>query len=199
MSQGMIIGIAIGVIGLVIVFMIIGIYNKLVRAKHGCENGFSQIDVQLQRRYDLIPNLVETAKGYMEHEKETLVGVIEARNKAIASKERLAENPGDESATRGFQKSEGILNGAMSNFMALFENYPDLKANENMQQLQEELSTTENKIAFARQAYNDAIMFYNVARETFPAVIFSGMFGFHPKAQLELEDEQARKAVKVAF
>ena len=199
MSQGMIIIIIIGAVILIGIFMIIGIYNRLVRAKNGCENGFAQIDVQLQRRYDLIPNLVETAKGYMEHEKETLVGVIEARNKALKSKERLADNPGDADATKSFQRSEGALNGAMSNFLALFENYPDLKANQNMQTLMEELSSTENKIAFARQAYNDAIMHYNVNREEFPAVIFSGMFGFHHKIQLELEDEKARKAVKVEF
>ncbi|MBD66191.1 MAG: hypothetical protein CME62_13350 [Halobacteriovoraceae bacterium] len=199
MSSAMVSVIIIGVFGLLFVFLIIGIYNKLVRAKNACENGFSQIDVQLQRRYDLIPNLVETAKKYMEHEKETLVGVIEARNQALASKERLAENPGDASATKNFSKSEAGLNGAMSNFLALFENYPDLKANQNMQQLTEELSTTENKIAFARQAFNDAIMSYNVAREEFPAVLIAGLFGFQHKEQLEIEDQVARKAVKVEF
>ena len=199
MSVGLTIGLVFTFVILFFVFVVVGIYNRLVRSKNGCENGFSQIDVQLQRRYDLIPNLVETAKGYMEHEKETLVGVIEARNQALKSKETLAQNPGDEGATRSFQKSEGMLNGAMSNFLALFENYPDLKANSNMQTLMEELSSTENKIAFARQAYNDAIMNYNVNREEFPAVIFSGMFGFQHKIQLELENQEAKKAVKVEF
>jgi len=199
MSPLMIGLIVIIVIILIIVFTVIGIYNKLVRAKNSCENGFSQIDVQLQRRYDLIPNLVETAKKYMEHEKETLIGVIEARNQALASKDNLAKQPGDQSATKTFAQSEAKLGGAMAGFMALFENYPELKANQNMMQLTEELSSTENRIAFARQAFNDAIMHYNVSREEFPAVILTGMFGFNEKAQLELEDQAARKAVKVEF
>jgi len=189
----------IGVIGLIVIFMIIGIYNTLVRLKNGYINGFSQIDVQLQRRYDLIPNLVNVAKGYMTHERETLEAVINARNQALASKDRLAQNPSDENAAKSFSKSEGSLNSSMAGFLALFENYPDLKANENMQTLMEELSSTENKVGFSRQAYNDAVMSYNVGREEFPAVILAGMFGFQHVAQLEIEDVAARKAVKVEF
>lgn len=183
----------------VLIFIVIGIYNRLIRARNNCDNSFSQIDVQLQRRYDLIPNLVEVAKKYLEHEKETLIGVIEARNKALASKDKLAKSPGDHNATKDFVKSETQLNGAMSNFLALFENYPDLKGNQNMEKLMEELSSTENKISFARQAFNDAIMYYNIAREEFPAVILAGVFNFYKKDQLELENNEARKAVKVEF
>lgn len=199
MSPALITVIVLGVLGLVIVMMVIGIYNKLVRLKNGYVNGFSQIDVQLQRRYDLIPNLVNVAKKYMEHERETLEAVIHARNQALASKDKLAQNPGNEGAAKSFNQAEGALNSSMTGFLALFENYPDLKANDNMKTLMEELSSTENKVSFARQAYNDAVMSYNVGREEFPAVILAGMFGFNHVAQLEIEDVKARKAVKVEF
>ena len=170
------------VLGLVILVgfsMVVGIYNKLVRSKNGYVNSFSQIDVQLQRRYDLIPNLVSVAKEYMKHEKETLEAVIKARNQALQSKDHLAKNPSDSSAAKKFSQSEGALNTSMAGFLALFENYPDLKANSNMERLMEELSSTENKVSYARQAYNDAIMLYNTSREEFPAVVLAGIFGFH--------------------
>ena len=180
-----------------IVVYFISIYNKLVALRNRIKNAFSQIDVQLQRRYDLIPNLVETAKGYMQYEKETLTAVIEARNQALAAAKAAASHPEDGSAVKQLSQAEGVLSGAMMKFFALSENYPDLKANTNMNQLMEELTSTENKVAFARQAFNDAVMEYNTYREQFPNSLIAG--GFKAAEQLELEDKEARKAVKVSF
>ncbi len=180
-----------------IVVYFIAIYNKLIALRNRFKNAFSQIDVQLQRRYDLIPNLVETAKGYMQYEKETLTAVIEARNQALAAAKVAASHPEDGNAVKQLSQAEGALSGAMMKFFALSENYPDLKANTNMSQLMEELTSTENKVAFARQAFNDAVMEYNTYREQFPNSLIAG--GFKPGELLELEDKEARKAVKVSF
>jgi len=181
-----------------IVVYFISIYNKLVALKNRFKNAFSQIDVQLQRRYDLIPNLVETAKGYMKHERETLTAVIEARNEALAASKAAAAHPEDGKAMKALSGAEGALSGAMMKFFALSENYPDLKANTTMNGLMEELTSTENKVAFARQAFNDAVMEYNTYREQFPNSLVAG--GRFPAAELlELEDKEARKAVKVSF
>src|SRR5689334_21743880 len=153
---------------LLAVFFFIGQYNRLVTARNAFKNAFAQIDVQLKRRYDLIPNLVETAKGYMKHERETLEAVIQARNAAFSAGQQAAANPGNPQAMQGLSTAETALAGTMTRFLGLMENYPDLKANQNMLALQEELTSTENKISFARQAYNDAVMTYNTAREVFP-------------------------------
>ncbi len=176
-----------------------GIYNKLVQLKNRFKNAFAQIDVQLKRRYDLVPNLVETAKGYMKHERETLEAVIAARNQASSANQAAAAAPGDPGAMAGLLGAEAALTGAMGKMFALVESYPDLKANQNMAQLMEELTSTENKIAFARQAYNDAVMAYNTTRETFPNVLLSGPMGFGPAALFEVTSEAEREAVKVAF
>lgn len=181
-----------------IVVYFISIYNKLVALKNRFKNAFSQIDVQLQRRYDLIPNLVETAKGYMKHERETLTAVIEARNHALGAVKAAAAHPEDGKAMKALSAAEGALSGAMMKFFALSENYPDLKANTTMNGLMEELTSTENKVAFSRQAFNDAVMEYNTYREQFPNSIVAG--GRFPAAELlELQDQEARKAVKVSF
>src|SRR4051794_9766693 len=153
---------------LAVVFWLVAIYNGLVALRNRFKNGFAQIDVQLKRRYDLIPNLVESAKGYMAHERETLEKVIAARNSAMGAAQKAASDPGDAAAMKGLAQAEGQLGGAMSRLMAVFEAYPDLKANQNILQVQEELSSTENKVAFARQAYNDSVMEYNTKRESFP-------------------------------
>lgn len=181
-----------------IVLYFIAIYNKLVELKNRFKNAFSQIDVQLQRRYDLIPNLVETAKAYMAHERETLTAVIEARNQALAASKAAAAHPENGSAMRALSSAEGALSGAMMKFFALSENYPDLKANTTMNGLMEELTSTENKVAFARQAFNDAVMQYNTYREQFPNSLVAGT-RFPAAELLELEDKEARKAVKVSF
>ena len=189
----------IGVIVAVIIY-IIAIYNRLIALKNRFKNGFAQIDVQLQRRHDLIPNLVETAKAYMSHEKDTLTQVIEARNQAVSAKKAAAEHPDDGGAVSNLGKAESLLSGSLANFFALSENYPDLKANETMAQLMEELSSTENRIGFARQAFNDAVMNYNTYREQFPQNFIGGLFGSFKEAQLlKIETEEARKAVKVSF
>ena len=189
----------IGVIVAVIIY-IIAVYNRLIALKNRFKNGFAQIDVQLQRRHDLIPNLVETAKAYMSHEKDTLTQVIEARNQAVSAKKAAAEHPDDGGAVSNLGKAESLLSGSLANFFALSENYPDLKANETMAQLMEELSSTENRIGFARQAFNDAVMNYNTYREQFPQNFIGGLFGSFKEAQLlKIETEEARKAVKVSF
>jgi len=177
----------------------ITIYNRLISLRNRFKNAFSQIDVQLQRRYDLIPNLVETAKTFMEHEKETLTAVIEARNQALAASKHAAKHPDDSGAIRALSGAEGLLGGALGNFFALSESYPELQANENMAQLMEELSSTENRIAFSRQAYNDAVMEYNTYREQFPNSIIANRSSFKQAEQLELENPEAKKAVKVSF
>ena len=187
------------VIGILLALYAIGIYNKLVALRNRYKNAFAQIDVQLKRRYDLIPNLVEVAKGYMKHEKETLEAVIQARNQAASAGEKAAANPGDPTAMKSLGQAEGTLTGALGRLFALTESYPDLKANENMLSLQEELTSTENKVSFARQAYNDAVTRYNTSREVFPAVVFAGAFGFQEANLFEIEEPQERDAPKVAF
>ncbi|MDX1804300.1 MAG: LemA family protein [Alcanivorax sp.] len=189
----------IGIIVAVVIY-IIAVYNRLISLKNRFKNGFSQIDVQLQRRHDLIPNLVETAKGYMNHEKETLTQVIEARNRAVTAKQAAAAHPDDNRALSALGKAESALSGSLANFFALSENYPDLKANQTMAQLMEELTSTENRIGFARQAFNDAVMNYNTYREQFPQNFIGGLFGnFQAAELLAIENEQARQAVKVSF
>ncbi|MEC9372804.1 MAG: LemA family protein [Planctomycetota bacterium] len=198
---GLVIGIIILVILIALVAVVIGVYNRLVTLKNRYENAFSQIEVQLKRRHDLIPNLVETAKGYMAHERETLEAVIAARNQAAAGLQSASGNPGDADAMRGLGSAEGALTGAMGRLFAVMEAYPDLKANQNMMQLTEELTTTENKVAFSRQAYNDSVTAYNTYRQSFPPVLFAGMFGHGKDASLlEFEDAaEIRKAPKVSF
>jgi len=182
-----------------LVFWAVSQYNGLVRLRNAVKNAFSQIDVQLKRRYDLIPNLVETAKGYMKHERETLDAVINARNRAITAEQKAASGPTQPGAIKELQAAEGALQGAMTRFFALAEAYPDLKANQNMALLQEELTSTENKVAFARQAYNDSVMSYNTARETFPATLVAGPLGFQAADLFQLESEAERAAPKVSF
>ncbi len=178
----------------------VGIYNRLVSMRNQVQNAWRQIDVQLQRRYDLIPNLVETVKGYMQFEKGTLEAVIKARSEAISAKEAIKEEGGPaEGSLQKLMGAEGRLNGALANVFALTENYPELKASENMRLLQEELSSTENKVAFARQAYNDQVMGYNTTQQHFPAVLIAGALGFHPADLFEVQDEAAKSAVKVSF
>ena len=177
----------------------ISAYNRLVALRNRFKNAYAQIDVQLKRRYDLIPNLVETAKGYLKHERETLEAVIKARNIAFAASQTAAANPGDASAVKSLVSAESGLTGALSRLMVVSEQYPDLKANQNMMQLTEEMTSTENKIAFARQAYNDSVMGYNTTRETFPNVIFAGMFGFLAAELFKIDDPTERNAPKVQF
>ena len=198
MSALIVLGIFVALI-LVLGLWVAGIYNTLVALRNRFKNAFAQIDVQLKRRYDLIPNLVETAKGYLKHERETLEAVIKARNIALAASQSAAANPADANAMKGLVSAETGLTGALSRLMVVSEQYPDLKANQNMMQLTEELTSTENKISFARQAYNDSVMSYNTTRETFPNVIFSGMFGFLPAELFKIEDPTERNAPKVQF
>ena len=183
----------------VLAFWVVGIYNGLIRARRTYENSFAQIDVQLTRRYDLIPNLVETAKAYMKHESGTLEAVTAARNAAMNGLKAAQANPGDASAMQGLAASEGQLAGALSRLMVSVEAYPELKANQNMMQVSEELTSTENKVAFARQAFNDSVMGYNVTRDVFPNNIIAGMFNFKEAALLQIEDPVKREAVKVKF
>ena len=181
-------------------FWAVAIYNGLVQLRNRFKNAFAQIDVQLKRRYDLIPNLVEAAKGYITHERETLEKVIAARNSAMGAAQKAAAAPGDPAAMQGLAQAEGVLGGAMGRLMAVFESYPDLKANQNILQVQEELTSTENKIAFARQAYNDSVMEYNTKRESFPGNIFAGMFGFGAAELLQAtESAEEHKAPQVKF
>ncbi|MAE65521.1 MAG: hypothetical protein CMJ18_14720 [Phycisphaeraceae bacterium] len=196
---GLISVIVIGVIVLVLIGVVVSMYNGLVRLRNRFKNAFSQIDVQLKRRYDLIPNLVETAKTYMKHERETLEAVIAARNQAAKAEEKVAGRPDDGEAMRQLMAAEGVLSGTVGRLFALAEAYPDLKANQNMMQLTEELTTTENKIAFARQAYNDSVMTYNNGRETFPRNIIAGMFNFDEAQSFEIEEPEQREAPKVSF
>jgi LemA protein len=180
--------------------MVVGIFNKLVTYRNRYKNAFAQIEVQLKRRYDLIPNLVETAKGYMKHERETLEAVISARNQAVGGLQKAAQDPGNADAIRGLAGAEGLLTGAMGRLFALAESYPDLKANQNMMQLSEELTSTENKVAFARQAFNDGVTTYNTYRQTFPTVMFAGMFGHaQDAALLEFESERIQDMPKISF
>jgi LemA protein len=183
-----------------IVIWAIAIYNGLVQLRNRFKNAFAQIDVQLKRRYDLIPNLVEAAKGYLTHERETLEKVIAARGAAMGAAQKAAAAPGDAAAMQGLAQAEGVLGGALGRLMAVFEAYPDLKANQNVLQVQEELTSTENKVAFARQAYNDSVMEYNTKRESFPDTVFAGMFGFQAATLLEAtESAEERKAPRVSF
>lgn len=190
--------IILGLIVAVILFAI-SIYNRLVAGRNRYKNAFAQIDVQLTRRHDLIPNLVETAKGYMAHERETLEAVINARNAAVSGLEAAAKDPSNAEAMKQLSQAEQGLSGALGRLFALSEAYPDLKANENMMQLSEELTTTENKVAFARQAYNDSVMDYNTLRESFPNNFFAAWFSFRAAELLEIEDETKREVPKVSF
>ncbi len=190
------------VLGVIVVLVIwaIAIYNGLVALRNRFKNAFAQIDVQLKRRYDLIPNLVETVKGYIKHERETLEAVIKARNAAQSAALAAAASPGNPAAMQQLGQAEGALTGMLGKMFALAEAYPDLKANQNMLSLQEELSSTENKVAFSRQAFNDAVMEYNTKRESFPESIFAGMFNFGPAELLaSTESPEERKAPKVSF
>jgi LemA protein len=198
---GWIVLIALGGILLMIVMYVVGIYNRLVTLKNRFQNAFAQIEVQLKRRYDLIPNLVETAKGYMSHERETLEAVIAARNQAMAGLQAAAKAPGSAGAMKQLAGAEGMLAGALGRMNVVVEQYPDLKANQNMMQLSEELTSTENKVAFSRQAFNDAVTAYNTYKQTFPPVVFAGMVGHGEDATLlEFEDSaQIKEAPKVSF
>lgn len=180
-------------------FLVVGIYNGLVTSRNAYKNAFAQIDVQLNRRYDLIPNLVETAKGYMAHERETLEAVIQARAAAVSGLKAASANPGDANAMAQLANADQGLTGALSRLMVVSEAYPDLKANQNMMQLSEELTSTENRVAFARQAYNDSVMGYNNKREVFPSNIIAGMFNFVAAALLEITEPAKREAPKVSF
>src|SRR3989442_8393528 len=183
-----------------LVIWAITIYNGLVALRNRFKNAFSQIDVQLKRRYDLIPNLVEAVKGYMQHERQTLDAVVQARGNAVSAAQRAAAAPGEPSAMQGLAQAEGALGGALGRLLAVFDSYPDLKANQNGLGLQEELTSTENKIAFSRQAYNDSVMQYNTKRESFPDNIFAGTFGFTAAELLQSTDSaEERKAPKVSF
>ena len=184
---------------LLLAFWAIALYNGLIGKRNRFRNAFAQIEVQLQRRYDLIPNLVETAKGYMSHEKDTLEAVIAARNQAMGAMQAAAAAPGDSNAMANLASAEAGLGGVLGRLMAVAEAYPDLKANQNMMAVQEELTSTENKVAFARQAFNDAVTAFNTARETFPAVLIAGLLGFKEAMLFEVDDASARTAPKVNF
>src|SRR5580704_10115683 len=187
------------VVIVLIVLFLVSTYNGLVTSRNAFKNAFAQIDVQLTRRYDLIPNLVETAKGYMRHERETLEAVINARNSAVTASQRAAVSPGDSAAMGGLNLAESQLSGALGRLFALAEAYPDLKANQNMLALQEELTSTENKVAFARQAFNDAVTSYNTGIEKFPSSLIAGMTGFAPAQLFETESPKEREAPRVTF
>jgi LemA protein len=184
-------------LGAAVLVLAISIYNRLVTGRNGYRNAFSQIDVQLKRRHDLIPNLVETAKAYLKHERQTLEAVVTARNTAVTAGRAAAANPGDPEAMTGLSSAEGALTGSLSRLLAVAEAYPDLKANQTMAQLMEELSSTENRISFARQAFNDAVMTYNNSRETFPGVLLAG--GFPAAQSFAIETPAEREPVKVSF
>lgn len=183
----------------VLIGAVVSIYNRLVLLRNRFQNAYSQIDVQLKRRYDLIPNLVETAKGYMAHERQTLEAVIAARNTAAAANAQAAAQPADPNAIRSIAGADSALTGALGKFYAVMEAYPNLKANEQMNRLQEELTSTENRVAFARQAYNDSVLVYNTARQTFPSVLIADTFGFRQAPLFEVNKPSEREAVKVQF
>jgi LemA protein len=196
---GLIIAIVVLAVVLGLVVFVIGVYNKLVTMRNRYKNAYAQIDVQLKRRYDLIPNLVETAKGYMAHERGTLEAVTAARNIAYAAAKAAAANPGDASAMKNLTAAETGLGGTLSRLMMVSEQYPDLKANQNMMQLTEELTSTENKISFARQAYNDSVMTYNTDREVFPSNLVAGMFNFVAAELFVIDKPEQKDAPKVSF
>jgi LemA protein len=191
--------IGIGVLIVVAALFAVNVFNTLITLRNRYKNAFSQIDVQLKRRYDLIPNLIEVAKGYMAHERETLEAVINARNQAVTAQQKAAASPGDPSAMRSLSVAEGQVSGVLGRLFALAENYPDLKANQNMLALQEELTSTENKVAFSRQAFNDAVMAYNTQREVFPASMIATLAGFAPAQLFEIETPKEREAPRVSF
>jgi LemA protein len=186
------------IVGGLIIFAV-GIYNRLVKLRNRFKNAFSQIDVQLKRRYDLIPNLVETAKGFMQHERETLEAVIQARNQAQQANQQASQDPGNPQAIQNLMGAEAALTGSLGKLFALSESYPEIKSDSTMTNLMEELSSTENRIAFARQAFNDAVTKYNTSRETFPAVMFAGAMGFQEAMLFELDSPKEREAVSVSF
>ncbi len=183
----------------VVLFSVIGIHNTLVKLRARYRNGFSQIDVQLKRRYDLIPNLVETAKGYLKHERETLEAVVKARNQAMSAAQAAGAAHGESGTLQSLGNAEGALQGALGRLMVVVERYPDLKADKNMMMLQEEITATENKVAFARQAYNDAVMVYNTKREVFPSNLLAGAFGFTAAQLFEITESAEREAPRVQF
>ncbi len=191
--------IVLAVIVLVPLLFVVGIYNRLVTLRNRFKNAFAQIDVQLKRRYDLIPNLVETAKGYMAHERGTLEAVTTARNAAAAAISHAAANPGDPAAIKNLIGADAALTGSLGRLFAVAEAYPDLKANATMSQLMEELTSTENKVSFSRQGYNDSVMTYNTARETFPANIVAGMMNFTAAELFQVDNPAERQAPKVSF
>jgi LemA protein len=198
--KALIIVLAIIVVPLFIIITVaVGVYNRLVALRNRFKNAYAQIDVQLKRRYDLIPNLVETAKGYLKHERETLENVIKARNIAYTASQSAASNPGEASAMKNLISAESGLGGALSRLMVVSEQYPDLKANQNMMQLTEELTSTENKISFARQAYNDSVMTYNTSREVFPSNLIAGMFNFGAAELFVIDKPEQKEAPKVSF
>ncbi len=199
MSAIMITLLALVLAAIVLVTIVTGIYNKLVTYRNRYKNAFAQIEVQLTRRHDLIPNLVESAKGYMKHERETLEAVIQARNQAVGGLQKAAQDPGNAAAITGLAAAEGVLSGTVGRLFALAESYPDLKANQNMMQLSEELRSTENKVAFARQAFNDSVTQYNTYKQTFPTVVFAGMFGHTQDAAMLEFEQQIQEAPKVSF
>jgi LemA protein len=196
---GLIMAIVLLVVVLGVAGFVIGVYNKLVTMRNRYKNAYAQIDVQLKRRYDLIPNLVEIAKGYIKHERETLENVTKARNIAYVASQAAAANPGDASAMKGLVSAESGLAGTLSRLMMVSEQYPDLKANQNMMQLTEELTSTENKISFARQAYNDSVMVYNTDREVFPSNLIAGMFNFNAAELFVVDKPEQKDAPKVSF
>lgn len=195
----LIVGMIILIAGVLIVVAVIGLYNNLISLRNRFKADFAQIDTTLKRRYDLIPNLVETAKGYLRHERETLEAVTTARNQAYAAGQRAAANPADAAAVRSLMQADSQMTGVLGRLFAVAEAYPDLKANQNMMQLMAELSSTENTVASARQAYNESVMFYNTARETFPSVIIANAFGFTAAQLFEIESAEERKAPRVSF
>ena len=184
---------------IVIVIWVVTAYNGLVALRNRFRNAYAQIDVQLRRRYDLIPNFVESVKGYLQHERETLDAVVQARGNAVSAAQRAAAAPGEPAVMQGLAQAEGALGGALGRLLAVFESYPDLKANQSVAALQEELSSTENKVAFARQAYNDAVMTYNTKIETFPSNLVAGNFGFKPEPFFQVQDEKERQSPQVKF